>query len=108
MKVSKNLWMVGAFALMTGVFAACGGSGGNDESKEAISSLPTDGVLGDLPKMVAESEATIAEGIDRYWKWHKEGTASEHEAEIQADQAKQGELMHAMKDKKAAMAKESN
>lgn len=64
MKQTKNLLLTGAIALVAGVFAACG-SGSNSAEAEAAA-LPTDGILGELPKVVAEYEAAEAAASAKY------------------------------------------
>jgi len=68
MKTMKNLLIVGAVALMASVsFSACNGSGsdGNGGGDKAAS-IPTDGILGELPKVVAEYEAAEAAADAKY------------------------------------------
>ena len=59
MKKARNLMAIGAMALVAGMFSACGGGGSNSAEAEAAA-LPTDGILGELPKVVAEFEAAEA------------------------------------------------
>lgn len=63
MKQTRNLFLMGAIALVAGVFAACGG-GSSAEAEAAV--LPTDGILGELPKVVAEYEAAEAAASAKY------------------------------------------
>ncbi|MBQ7419919.1 MAG: hypothetical protein IJV17_04160 [Prevotella sp.] len=48
MKQTRNLLVAGAIALVAGVFSACGGGSG------AGSNIPTDGILGEVPQVVAK------------------------------------------------------
>lgn len=48
MKQTRNLLLTGAIALVASVFSACGGGSG------AGSNIPTDGVLGEVPQVVAK------------------------------------------------------
>ena len=52
MNKKRNLWVVGAIALAAGVFSACGGSSNGTEAESQKETLPTDGILGELPKAV--------------------------------------------------------
>ena len=63
MKQTRNLLLTSAMALVAGVFSACGG--GNSAEAEAAA-LPTDGILGELPKVVAEYEAAEAAASAKY------------------------------------------
>lgn len=63
MKQTRNLLLTGAIALVAGVFSACGG--GNSAEAEAAA-MPTDGILGELPKVVAEYEAAEAAASAKY------------------------------------------
>ena len=63
MKKTKNLWLAGAIALVAAVSTACSG-GSNPEAGAA--DLPTDGILGELPKVVAEYEAAEAAASAKY------------------------------------------
>lgn len=63
MRQTRNLLVLSAIALSTGLFVACGG-GSSAESEAA--SLPTDGILGELPKVVAEYEAAEAAASAKY------------------------------------------
>lgn len=45
-----NYWLIGALALSASVFSACGGGSGSSVSSD----LSTDGILGELPKVVDE------------------------------------------------------
>ncbi len=63
MKKTRNLLLIGAVALTAGVLAAC--SGGGSAEAEA-SSIPTDGILGEYPKAVAEFEAADAKLMAEY------------------------------------------
>lgn len=63
MKQTRNLFAIGAIALVAGMFAACGG--GSSAEAEAAA-LPTDGILGELPKVVAEYEAAEAAASVKY------------------------------------------
>ena len=65
MKTTRNLWLMGAMALVAGVFSACGGSSSNSAEAEAAA-LSTDGILGELPKVVAEFEAADAAADAKY------------------------------------------
>ena len=49
MKQTRNLLVAGAIALVAGVFSACGGGSGTSSS-----SIPSDGVLGEVPQVVAK------------------------------------------------------
>lgn len=64
MKTTRILGLMGATALMAVVFAACGGGSSNANAEAA--SLPTDGILGELPKVVAEYEATEVAATTKY------------------------------------------
>jgi len=64
MKTTRNLWLMGAMALVAVVFAACGG--GSSDAEAEAASLPTDGILGELPKVVAEFEAADAAADAKY------------------------------------------
>lgn len=48
MRQTRNLLVAGAIALVAGVFSACGGGSG------AGSNIPTDGILGEVPQVVAK------------------------------------------------------
>lgn len=50
-------------ALVAGMLTACGGGSGTNAE---IASLPTDGILGELPKVVAEYEAAAAAAEAKY------------------------------------------
>ncbi len=63
MKKTMNLWLMGAMALAA-VMTACSGGGNNLEAEAAA--LPTDGILGELPKVVAEYEAAEAAASAKY------------------------------------------
>ena len=65
MKTTRNLWLMGAMALVAGVFSACGGSSSNSAEAEAAA-LSTDGILGELPKVVAKFEAADAAADAKY------------------------------------------
>ena len=64
MKKTKNLWLAGAIALVAAVMTACSGGSSNPEAEAA--NLPTDGILGELPKVVAEYEAAEAAASAKY------------------------------------------
>ena len=64
MKQTRNLLLTGAIALVAGVFSACGGGSNSAEAEAAA--LPTDGILGELPKVVAEYEAAEAAASAKY------------------------------------------
>ena len=69
MKQTRNLLVVvGAIALVAVVLAACGGGSGsgNSEAEAAAASIPTDGILGELPKVVDEYEAAEAAASAKY------------------------------------------
>ena len=66
MKKTKNLWLMGAMALVVGMMAACGGGSGNNSTEAEAAALPTDGILGELPKAVAEYEAGEAAASAKY------------------------------------------
>ena len=57
MKKPKTLWLMGATALVA-MLSACGGGSSSAEAEAAA--IPTDGILGELPKVVAEYEAAEA------------------------------------------------
>ena len=61
--------MMGAMALVAVVFTACGG--GSSSAEVEAASLPTDGILGELPKVVAEYEATEAAAAAKYEEMKK-------------------------------------
>lgn len=63
-KTTRNLFAIGAIALMASMFAACGGGSNSAEAEAAA--LPTDGILGELPKVVAEYEAAEAAAAAKY------------------------------------------
>ena len=69
MKQTRNLLLTGAIALVAGVFSACGGGSNSAEAEAAA--LPTDGILGELPKVVAEYEAAEAAASAKYDKLKK-------------------------------------
>ena len=64
MKKTMNLWLMGAMALVVAVMTACGGGSNSPESEAAA--LPVDGILGVLPKVVAEYEAAEAAAAAKY------------------------------------------
>jgi len=64
MKQTRNLLLTGAIALVASVFSACGGGSNSAEAEAAA--LPTDGILGELPKVVAEYEAAEAAASAKY------------------------------------------
>jgi hypothetical protein len=64
MKQTRNLLLMGAIALVASVMAACGGDGNRAQAEAAA--LPTDGILGELPKVVAEYEAAEAAAAAKY------------------------------------------
>lgn len=66
MNKNRFLWVAGAIALMACVFSSCGGSGNGTEAEAEAASLPTDGILGELPKVVAEYEAAEAAASAQY------------------------------------------
>lgn len=70
MKTMKNFLILGATVLMAGLtFSACGGNNGEgngDGDSDAVSSIPTDGILGELPKAVAEYAASEAAANAKY------------------------------------------
>lgn len=66
MKRTKNLWLMGAAVLIAGMMTACGGGSGNSSAEAEAAALPTDGILGDLPKAVAEYEAGQAAASAKY------------------------------------------
>lgn len=66
MKTMKNLWVAGAIALVASVFSACGGGSGSGSAEAEAAALPTDGILGELPKVVAEYEAAEAAASAKY------------------------------------------
>lgn len=65
MKKTRNLFAIGTIVLVASLFAACGGSGNSSAEAEAAS-LPTDGILGELPKVVGEYEAAQAAASAKY------------------------------------------
>lgn len=71
MKKARNLMAIGAMALVAGMFSACGGGGSNSAEAEAAA-LPTDGILGELPKVVAEFEAAEAAVDAKYEELKKD------------------------------------
>lgn len=71
MKKARNLMAIGAIALVAGMFSACGGGGSNSAEAEAAA-LPTDGILGELPKVVAEFEAAEAAVDAKYEELKKD------------------------------------
>ncbi len=64
MKQARLLLALGVMALMAGVLSGCGGSGAGTDN-DAVA-LPTDGILGELPKVVAEYEAGEAAASAKY------------------------------------------
>jgi hypothetical protein len=66
MKKVRNLMVIGTMAFVASLFSACGG-GSNNAEAEAVA-LPTDGILGELPKVVAEFEAAEAAVDAKYEK----------------------------------------
>lgn len=64
MKQTRNLLVLSAIALSTGLFVACGGGTSSAESEAAA--IPTDGLLGELPKVVAEYYAAEAAASAKY------------------------------------------
>ena len=64
MKKTKSLWLMGAAALVAVMMTACGGGSNSAEAEAAA--LPTDGILGELPKVVAEYEAAEAAASAKY------------------------------------------
>lgn len=63
MKKTKTLWLMGATALVA-MLSACGGGSSSAEAEAAA--IPTDGILGELPKVVAEYEAAEAAASAKY------------------------------------------
>ncbi|HAP49646.1 MAG TPA: hypothetical protein DCQ56_00265 [Porphyromonadaceae bacterium] len=59
----KHLLIAGAIALVAGMLTACGSGGG---ATAETTSLPTDGILGELPKVVADYEAAEAAAAAKY------------------------------------------
>lgn len=66
MNKTGNLLVAGAIALTACVFSACGESGNGTTAEAEAASLPTDGILGELPKVVAEYEAAEAAAEAQY------------------------------------------
>ncbi|MBR3512839.1 MAG: hypothetical protein IKO12_00265 [Bacteroidaceae bacterium] len=67
MKQTRNLLMLGAVAFMACVFTACGGTGsGAGSAVSEAADLPIDGILGELPKAVADFEAAEAAASAKY------------------------------------------
>lgn len=66
MKQTRNLLLMGVIALTTVVFSACGGGSNSSAAEEEAATLPTDGILGELPKAVAEYEAAEAAASAKY------------------------------------------
>lgn len=66
MNKTRNLLVVGAIVLAAGAFSACGGSGNGTEAEAEVAALPTDGILGELPKVVADYEAAEAAASAQY------------------------------------------
>ncbi len=64
MKKTMNLWQTGVIALVAAVMTACGG--GSNNSGSAVDDLPVDGILGELPKVVAEYGAAEAAATAKY------------------------------------------
>ena len=63
----KNFLILGAAALMAGLtFSACGGSDNSNGGSDAASNIPTDGILGELPKAVADFAAAEAAASAKY------------------------------------------
>lgn len=71
MNKKRNLWVVGAIALAAGVFSACGGSSNGTEEESQKETLPTDGILGELPKAVFDFETAEAEASAQYEEMKK-------------------------------------
>lgn len=65
MKKMKNLWLTGTVVLVALTMTACGGGSGNSAEAEAAA-LPTDGILGELPKVTAEYAAKEAAASAKY------------------------------------------
>lgn len=65
MKQTRYYLAACAITLLAGMFAACGGGGSNSAEDEVVA-LPTDGILGELPKVVAEFEAAEAAASAKY------------------------------------------
>lgn len=63
MKKTKTLWLISATALVT-MLSACGG--GSSQAEAEVAAIPTDGILGELPKVVAEYEAAEAAASAKY------------------------------------------
>ena len=63
MKKSKTLWLMGVTALVA-MLTACGG--GSSKAEAEAAAIPTDGILGELPKVVAEYEAAEAAASAKY------------------------------------------
>ena len=63
MKKTKTLWLIGATALVA-MLSACGG--GSSQAEAEVAAIPTDGILGELPKVVAEYEAAEAAAAAKY------------------------------------------
>lgn len=70
MKKARKLMIIGVVALVAGLFSACGG-GTNNAEAEAVA-LPADGILGELPKVVAEFEAAEAAADAKYEELKKD------------------------------------
>jgi len=66
MKKTKTLWLMGAVVLVAGMMTACGGGSGSNGAEAEAAALPTDGILGELPKAVADYHAAEAAASAKY------------------------------------------
>ena len=64
MKQTKNLLVTAILAFVAGMFSACGD--GSNKAEAEAAAIPTDGLLGELPKVVAEFEAAEAAADAKY------------------------------------------
>lgn len=88
MKQTRHLLVVGAIALVAGVFSACGGGSGAGSAEAEAASLPIDGILGEYPKAVAEYEAAEAAASAKYDEMKK--TNPEEASQFWSDYLNQG------------------
>lgn len=80
MKQTRNLFVMGALALVAGVFTACGGGSG------AGSDVPTDGLLGELPAVAAKYLPEINDLQEQ--RWHSSSEENREEIAKKEDALK--------------------
>ena len=66
MKQTRVLLATAAIAFAAGMFSACGDGSSKAEAEAEAAAIPTDGLLGELPKAVAEFEAAEAAAEAKY------------------------------------------